>query len=85
MLGYRSLFSCCFINGDGWWVVRTRAYLHVRSLNSKTVKCCETQPSQLLYSLAYDYYPVVIVVVDRFYVAVFSALEQTHCALQCRM
>ena len=24
---------------------------------------------------------VVIVIVDRFYIALFSALEQTHCAL----
>ena len=64
---------------------RTRAYLLVRTLNSKTVKCCKTQPSQLLYRLAFDYYPVGIGVVDRFYVAVFSALEQTHCALQCQL
>ena len=24
---------------------------------------------------------IVVVVVDRFYIALFSALEQTHCAL----
>ena len=32
----------------------------------------------LLYS-CYAFRAIIVVVVDRFYIALFSALEQTHC------
>ena len=37
-------------------------------------------PGSLSVKLQALVYDIIIIIIDRFYIALFSALEQTHCA-----
>ena len=46
------------------------------SLTSQSVVCIDSS----IYSLIYLVFFFIIIIIDRFYIAIFSAREQTHCA-----
>ena len=63
-----------FSIAEAWFSIALRPLETRRLVRTDSPGC----PPRLLHSSL-----VVAVVVDRFYIALFSALEQTHCARIC--